>query len=133
MPVYTSTYTGAQIDENLGKGASALQAADVKNDLTSTDTDKPLSAAQGKALQDNKAPINDPTFTGTVGGVTATHVGLGNVDNTSDADKPVSTAQQTALNGKVGSTAVVDIVTITQADYEELDPKVSTRLYLIVD
>lgn len=28
-------------------------------------------------------------------------VGLGNVDNTSDANKPVSTAQQAALNGKV--------------------------------
>lgn len=28
-------------------------------------------------------------------------VGLGNVDNTADTDKPVSTAQQTALNGKV--------------------------------
>jgi hypothetical protein len=27
-------------------------------------------------------------------------VGLGNVDNTSDANKPVSTAQQTALDGK---------------------------------
>jgi hypothetical protein len=34
---------------------------------------------------------------------TKTHVGLGNVDNTSDADKPVSTAQQTALNGKEAS------------------------------
>lgn len=30
-------------------------------------------------------------------------VGLGNVDNTSDADKPVSTAQQTALNAKANS------------------------------
>ncbi|AGB22158.1 hypothetical protein Mycsm_01767 [Mycobacterium sp. JS623] len=30
-----------------------------------------------------------------------TAVGLGNVDNTSDANKPVSTATQTALNGKV--------------------------------
>ena len=28
-------------------------------------------------------------------------VGLGNVDNTADVDKPISTAQQTALNGKV--------------------------------
>lgn len=28
-------------------------------------------------------------------------VGLGNVDNTSDANKPISTAQQTALDGKV--------------------------------
>jgi hypothetical protein len=32
--------------------------------------------------------------------ITATDVGLGNVDNTSDANKPVSTAQQTALNLK---------------------------------
>jgi hypothetical protein len=31
-------------------------------------------------------------------------VGLGNVDNTSDANKPVSTAQQTALDGKVNIT-----------------------------
>jgi hypothetical protein len=31
----------------------------------------------------DKAPINNPTFTGTVGGVTATHVGLGNVTNES--------------------------------------------------
>ena len=31
---------------------------------------------------------------------TKSQVGLGNVDNTSDADKPISTATQTALNGK---------------------------------
>lgn len=33
-------------------------------------------------------------------GVTKTHVGLGNVDNTSDANKPISTATQTALDTK---------------------------------
>jgi hypothetical protein len=33
-----------------------------------------------------------------------TTVGLSNVDNTSDASKPISTAQQTALNGKVNDT-----------------------------
>lgn len=49
---------------------------------------------------DAKAPTADPTFTGTVSGVTKSHVGLGNVDNTSDADKPVSTATQTALDAK---------------------------------
>jgi hypothetical protein len=32
-----------------------------------------------------------------------TNIGLGNVDNTSDADKPVSTAQQTAINSAAGS------------------------------
>ncbi len=49
---------------------------------------------------DAKAPTADPTFTGTVSGVTKTHVGLGNVDNTSDANKPISTATQTALDAK---------------------------------
>lgn len=33
-------------------------------------------------------------------GVTKAQVGLGNVDNTADSAKPVSTAQQTALNAK---------------------------------
>lgn len=48
----------------------------------------------------SKAPTASPTFTGTVSGISAVMVGLGNVDNTSDAAKPVSTAQQTALNAK---------------------------------
>lgn len=49
----------------------------------------------------NKLVVSgDITVTGTVAGVTATHVGLGNVDNTTDANKPVSTATQTALNLK---------------------------------
>lgn len=47
-----------------------------------------------------RAPINSPTFTGTVGGITKAMVGLGNVDNTSDANKPISTAEQTALDLK---------------------------------
>ena len=64
-----------------------------------SDANKPVSTAQQTAL-DLKAPINNPTFTGTVSGVTKSMVGLGNVDNTSDANKPVSTAQQTALDLK---------------------------------
>ena len=50
-----------------------------------------------------KAPLADPTFTGTVSGITKSMVGLGNVDNTADASKPVSTAQQTALDAKLDS------------------------------
>jgi hypothetical protein len=49
---------------------------------------------------DTKAPIANPTFTGTVAGVTKAMVGLGNADNTSDANKPVSTATQTELDLK---------------------------------
>jgi len=46
------------------------------------------------------APLESPSFSGTVSGITASMVGLGNVSNTSDANKPVSTAQQTALELK---------------------------------
>lgn len=48
--------------------------------------------------------------------VTKANVGLGNVDNTSDANKPVSTAQQTALDGKLdtssfaGSTFTANVI-----------------------
>ena len=42
----------------------------------------------------------DKTFTGTTAGITKTMVGLSNVDNTSDTNKPISTATQTALNLK---------------------------------
>lgn len=58
---------------------------------------------------DAKAPLASPAFTGTPTGITKTHVGLGNADNTADTDKPVSTAQQTALNLKQdASTAATD-------------------------
>ena len=46
------------------------------------------------------APVANPTFTGAVSGISKAMVGLGNVDNTSDVNKPVSTATQTALNLK---------------------------------
>jgi hypothetical protein len=36
----------------------------------------------------------------------ASDVGLGNVDNTSDADKPISTAVQTALDAKADASSV---------------------------
>ncbi len=46
------------------------------------------------------ATLASPTFTGTVSGVSKSMVGLGSVDNTADTAKPVSTAQQTALDLK---------------------------------
>ena len=61
------------------------------------------SGIQGQldSLDTLKAPLADPTFTGTVSGVDKTMVGLSNVDNTSDVNKPVSTAQQAALDTKL--------------------------------
>ena len=52
-----------------------------------------------KANRDSPT-IANPTFTGTVQGITASMVGLGNVDNTADLSKPISTSQQAALNLK---------------------------------
>ena len=63
------------------------------------------------ALLAAKAPLASPTFTGTVTiptgasitaptGLVKGDVGLGSVDNTADTAKPVSTAQQTALDLK---------------------------------
>lgn len=52
-----------------------------------------FDAHAGLALKANSA---NPVFTGTVTGVTAAHVGLDQVDNTADVDKPVSTAQAAA-------------------------------------
>jgi trimeric autotransporter adhesin len=45
-----------------------------------------------------KANVASPTFTGTVSGINKAMVGLSGCDNTSDASKPISTSQQTALD-----------------------------------
>ncbi len=49
-------------------------------------------------------------------GVTKAQVGLGNVDNTSDANKPVSTAQQAALDLKQNSAISVEGITATTVE-----------------
>lgn len=46
-------------------------------------------------------------------------VGLGNVDNTSDANKPISTATQTALSSKADA---ADIIVLAVLDHDEAPP-----------
>lgn len=43
-------------------------------------------------------------------------IGLNNVDNTSDANKPISTATQEALNKKADASAISDMLTKTEAN-----------------
>lgn len=100
----TTTFGRNQLtyaDSSAAKTALSLVKADVglANVDNTSDLSKPISTATQTAL-DLKAPIANPTFTGTVSGISKAMVGLGNVDNTSDANKPVSTATQTALDGK---------------------------------
>lgn len=78
-----------------GSGASTFATLTDKNTVDLPTINTPLSTAL--AL---RAPLNNPTFTGTVSGITKTMIGLSNVDNTSDASKPISSATQTALNTK---------------------------------
>lgn len=47
--------------------------------------------------------------------LTRVDVGLGDVDNTSDLDKPISTATQTALDGKADTSHTQDLSTINQS------------------
>jgi hypothetical protein len=64
-----------------------------------------------------KAPLESPTFTGTVSGITASMVGLGNVNNTSDLQKPISTITQTALDTKEDkANKSLDIITDQTSD-----------------
>jgi len=67
----------------------AYNATNVKNELDTINNE-----------MTTYAPLNNPTFTGTVSGITKSMVGLSNVDNVSDLDKPISSTQQTALNLK---------------------------------
>lgn len=52
--------------------------------------------------------------------VTKTDIGLGNVDNTSDLNKPISTATQTALNAKLTATQATVQVDSTATDITTL-------------
>jgi hypothetical protein len=92
--------TTAKIEDGAVTSAKIANGTIVDADISAT-----AAIAQSKVdglgdALDLKAPLASPTFTGTVSGITSTMVGLGNVDNTSDANKPVSTATQTALDAK---------------------------------
>jgi hypothetical protein len=69
------------------------------------DTNTTQLATTAYVVGQGYAKLANPTFSGTVSGITKTMVGLGSVDNTADTAKPVSTAQQTALNLKANLSA----------------------------
>jgi len=98
-------------------GAVSLTKDDVglSNAENTADVNKPISSATQAALNSKEGTIN-PGNTGqyfrgdkTWQTLDKSAVGLGNVDNTSDLNKPISTATQTALNGKVSLKNVEDI------------------------
>ena len=98
----TAASTYAPLSGPTFTGTVTLPATTSIGDVSATEIGYLNNVSSALQTQlDAKAPSASPTFTGTVSGVTASMVGLGNVDNTSDANKPVSTATQTALDAKL--------------------------------
>ena len=78
------------------------------------------------------APLANPTFTGTVSGITKSMISLGNVDNTADSAKPVSTAQQTALDLKanIASPALTGTPTAPTANVATNTTQIATTAFV---
>lgn len=90
LPADTNAVLATKVDEVPNKGLST-------NDYD--DTEKAKVTAAGT----HAANVSNPHS------VSKSQVGLGNVDNTSDADKPVSTAQQAAIDLKANLTDIPDV------------------------
>ena len=93
-----------QIDAKASSSDLSTHASDTTSIHGIADTAALALTADVNTALDLKANLAGPTFTGTVSGITKSMVGLGNVDNTSDASKPVSSATQTALDLKASLT-----------------------------
>jgi hypothetical protein len=86
----------------MGNGSAVILNGTSANPLSAVPlgyvTQQISTLATSAALSAHTSNTNNPHST------TASQVGLGNVDNTSDQNKPVSLAQQTALNTKLSLT-----------------------------
>lgn len=94
---------------NQGGGSASLSGAtDIVFNSPATDQvltyDATLVKWKNKAPTAGGAVSSVNTKTGTVV-LTKADVGLGVVDNTTDLNKPISTATQAALNGKVATSS----------------------------
>lgn len=96
-----STVTGLQSALN-GKEAAGVAASAVSAHTAAGDPHPQYTTAAEAA---SAAPVQ--SVAGRTGAVTLAKadVGLGNVDNTSDASKPISTATQTALDARILTSA----------------------------
>lgn len=100
--IHYSTGSGYSIDQI--QQNSLVRVADINNTLTSSSTDKPLSAAMGKKLQDEKL-----AKTSVVNNLTTT-----------DTSKALSAAQGKALNDKISGLGNVYRVKGTKNTIEEV-------------
>ena len=94
----TTAFVGTAVSNLVNAAPESLNTLKELSDALGSDANyaSTITTALG-----TKAPIASPAFTGTVTGITKSMVGLENIDNTSDANKPISTLTQTALNNKL--------------------------------
>lgn len=120
---------------------STLNAKALQTDLDehTADTDVHMTTQEKTKLAGIEAGAQVNTITGIKGdsessyrtgqvNITKANIGLGNVDNTSDANKPVSTAQQAAIDGAVATAkSYIDTKTTNMATTSVVDSKISTH------
>lgn len=95
----------------------------IQNNYETLDTkiDDEISRAKNKETEINNDLTAHKNSTNNPHNVTKEQVGLGNVNNTSDLDKPISTAVQTALNLKANNS---DLATVAKSgSYNDLIDK----------
>ena len=91
----THTHSAFLTEAEADAAYDALGAADAAQAAAALDATSKANAAAAAST-----PIAHATATDNPHAVTKTQVGLGNVDNTSDANKPISTLQAAALGAK---------------------------------
>ena len=134
-PISTATQAALNLKANVAdvNAALALKATVSALEAHMAVTADTTMLATKAALTDlnNYAPINSPTFTGTVSGIDKSMVGLGSVDNTSDAAKPISAATETALSTKapIASPALIGVPTAPTAAPGTNSTQIATTAY----
>lgn len=93
--------------------------ADIASVSLAKVADLEATEADIATLQATSGNITSLTITNLTG-ATKAHVGLSNADNTSDLNKPISTATQTALNGKEKAISYLTITTTTTIDFNDI-------------
>ncbi len=112
---------------SIAKGITTTDTSYWNRKLNTSDTSAMLAIYKNTLIA--MAPINNPTFTGTVSGIDKNMVGLGNVDNTSDVNKPISSATQMVINGKVN---IADTATML-ANYLKKSDSLYSNLHDIIE
>ena len=132
-------------------GVITMADLNLENVDNTSDLNKPISTATQSALNaklddsqlsldgtmagnsDTEVPSESAVVTyvsSQIGNITASDIGLGNVDNTSDANKPISTATQSALDAKLDDSQLDIDDTFTAASDTQIPSQLAVKTYV---